>query len=72
MIRNPNHSYENPESEPLENNASASNSDTLIVPPPDFKERLAAAQRARELQAARALQRGLPTPEPVDPSVLNG
>lgn len=29
---------------------------TLIVPPPDFKERLAAAQRARELQARRAMQ----------------
>ncbi len=29
---------------------------TLPVPPPNFKERLAAAQRARELQARRAMQ----------------
>jgi hypothetical protein len=29
---------------------------TLPVPPPDFHERLAAAQRARELQARRAME----------------
>lgn len=47
--------------------ASDDSSDTLIVPPPNFRERLEAARRARENEIRPSVQIPLPPREtPVD------
>jgi hypothetical protein len=62
MPKIPDYPPESGASLPEEADQTEDASSTLIVPPPDFKERLAAAQRARELQARRAMEFKTPPP----------
>jgi hypothetical protein len=54
---------------PISDDEFEDGTDTLIVPPPNFQERLEAAQRARANEAHRAVEIPNPLAKPSTPAI---